>query len=285
MSAPTPLPAGATALWTQGALEPRDDCDVVPATVLAADSWLVEAGAVRGLELHRERFAAAVPPDVVAPSELERFWAAAVARLPRTGAWFPRVELREQRSAPQLLLRMRAAPELRRSVVLATHRGPDPRTTPRVKGPDLEAMLRLRTAAQADGADEAVILDADGFVAEGTTTSLVWWRGDALCAVDRAIPRIASVTERTVLTLAAVLGVEVLEERVRPEELDGREVWALSALHGIRIVTAWHDGPAGVAEEPGRLARWRLRLDALRHPLDPPDDDIPENAPDAGEAG
>jgi len=49
-------------------------------------------------------------------------------------------------------------------------------------------------------------------------------------------------------------------------DLDGAEVWALNALHGIRIVTRWVDGP-GVAEQPGRLAAWRARLDALRRPL------------------
>ena len=38
-------------------------------------------------------------------------------------------------------------------------------------------------------------------------------------------------------------------------------------LHGIRIVTGWIDGPAP-AEEPGRLALWRGRLDRLRRPVD-----------------
>jgi hypothetical protein len=53
---------------------------------------------------------------------------------------------------------------------------------------------------------------------------------------------------------------------VTPAELDGTELWALSALHGIRIVTSWVDGPQ-LAEQPGRLATWRTRLDALRKPL------------------
>ena len=57
--------------------------------------------------------------------------------------------------------------------------------------------------------------------------------------------------------------------RCDPEELDGLEVWALNALHGIRIVTSWIDGPA-TAEEPGRLATWQARLDALRKPLPEP---------------
>jgi branched-subunit amino acid aminotransferase/4-amino-4-deoxychorismate lyase len=180
--------------------------------------------------------------------------------------WFPRVELRLQLLAPQLLFRLREAPKLRRSVTLATHTGRDPRTAPRFKGPDLEAMTRLRTLAQKRGADEAVLLSAEGWVAEGSTTSLAWWRGDALCVPSNDIERVDGVTIRSVITLATALGVDVLYETVTPGELQGLEVWALNALHGIRIVTAWIDGPA-TAELPGRLATWQARLDALRKPL------------------
>ncbi|MDQ1606009.1 MAG: hypothetical protein QOJ18_376, partial [Microbacteriaceae bacterium] len=45
-------------------------------------------------------------------------------------------------------------------------------------------------------------------------------------------------------------------------------IWAVNALHGIRIVTAWVDGPQ-TAEEPGRLTKWRTLLDRLRKPLPP----------------
>jgi len=58
-------------------------------------------------------------------------------------------------------------------------------------------------------------------------------------------------------------------DTVTPESLEGCEVWALNALHGIRIVTEWVDGPA-TAELPGRLDAWRARLDALRKPLPEP---------------
>jgi hypothetical protein len=74
------------------------------------------------------------------------------------------------------------------------------------------------------------------------------------------------VTLRSVLALAAATGVDVLHDSVSPEALEGCEVWALNALHGIRIVTGWVDGPA-TAELPGRLDAWRARLDALRKPL------------------
>lgn len=267
MSAPPASPVATTSLWQAGALVPRDDCDVAPAIVEVADSWLVEEGAARGLGLHRERFLTSIPRSRARELDLDAFWSTAIGGIPAHGAWFPRVELREQLGMPQLLFRLREAPTLQRSLVLTTHTGRDPRTAPTVKGPDLAAMVRLRTEAQRRGADEAVLVTPEGHIVEGSTTSIVWWEGDILCVVDRTLPRIPSTTERTVVALATALGIPVEERRVRPEELDGREVWALNALHGIRIVTAWQGGPPATAEEPGRLSRWRLRMDALRRPL------------------
>jgi branched-subunit amino acid aminotransferase/4-amino-4-deoxychorismate lyase len=260
------MSAATTYLWNDGALEPREDCDVLPASIEVADSWLVTDGTVLALDLHRSRWGTSIPRGRYLQLDPGAFWDAALAAIPREGAWFPRFELRTQLFRPQLLLRMREAPELKRSVVLATHVGRDPRTAARFKGPDLEAMTRLRTHAQKRGADEAVLLSPDGFVSDGSTSSIAWWRGDAICVPAEDIERVDGVTLRSVLGLATALGIDVLYESVTPAELDGLEVWSLNSLHGIRIVTSWIDGPA-TAEQPGRLATWRARLDALRKPL------------------
>lgn len=244
--------------WSGSEFVALDYCDMTVTTIVAADSWLVRDGRVLGLDLHRSRFLSAVPPEV----DGEAFWEAAIAELPRTGDWFPRVE---HHSTGRFVLRLRAAPERGMSARLATWTGADPRTTPNVKGPDLEAMLGIRTAVQALGATEAVILQ-DGFVVEGAYSGLLWWRGDILCGPPAEFVRVDSVTARTVLTLATALGLDTHEEAVTPAELADTELWVLSALHGIRIATAWVDGPA-LAERPGRLGAWRTRLDALRRPL------------------
>lgn len=260
------MSAAVTFRWDGGVLQQRDDCDVLPATIEAADSWLVADGTVRALDLHRSRFFATVAAARHTAPDVDAFWDAAVATIPRTGDWFPRVELRTQTGRPEMLFRLRPAPPLSRSIVLATHRDRDPRTRPRLKGPDLEAMVRLRTSVQALGAGDAVMLTPEGWIADGSTTCLAWWRGDALAIPSDDIARIDSVTLRSVLALATATGVDILHETATPEDVDGCEVWALNAVHGIRIVTEWIGGPA-VAEEPGRLETWRRRLDALRRPL------------------
>ncbi|MBG6054455.1 branched-subunit amino acid aminotransferase/4-amino-4-deoxychorismate lyase [Salinibacterium sp. CAN_S4] len=242
--------------WHEDALVPLEYCDMIDTSMVAADSWFVSDGRALAIGLHRERFLENAP-------EAESFWDASIAAIPSQGDWFPRVE---KHANGRLLFRLRTAPERQRAAVLATWTGPDPRTRPSVKGPDLDAMLRIRTAVQPLGASEAVILSEDGFVVEGAYSGLLWWRGDILCGPPADLARVNSVTSRSALTLAAALGLDTHEEAVTPEELDGTELWALSALHGIRIATAWVDGPE-LAEQPGRLATWRARLDALRREI------------------
>jgi len=249
--------------WHEGELHLLDYCDLTDTRIAAADSWLVADGAVLALDLHRQRFFEAADGRI---DDLGMFWQAAMAAIPHTGSWFPRVEVQLRGSSRLAVFRLRGAPVRSRSVRLASHEGSDPRTAPRIKGPDTEVLLRLRTDAQGAGADEAVILSPDGFVVEGAYSAILWWRGDVLCAPSPDLDRVDSVTARSVIALANALGVEVYYESIVPAQLEGCEIWALSALHGIRIVTAWVDGPAP-AELPGRLASWRSRLDRLRRPL------------------
>jgi len=258
--------------WHDGSLEPFTETTGIPVQLLAADSWLVTEGRTLALSLHRDRFLAAVadaPPRwaaAVRTHEPERFWDAALAALPTTGSYFPRVELQLLEGGLQLVLRLRNAPAQQRSVVVATLPGEDPRTSPTIKGPDLSRMAEARHLVHPTGAGEAIILTADGFVVEGAYSGLLWWRGDILCSPPLHFERIDSVTVRSVLGLAAALGVETYNEAVTPAELEGTELWALSALHGARIVTSWVDGPE-MAERPGRLEAWRRRLGALRQPV------------------
>ena len=249
--------------WHEGELHLLDYCDLTDPRIAAADSWLVTDGSTLALDLHRQRFFDAAGALI---DDLDRFWGASIAAIPRTGDWFPRVEVQLRDGTALAVFRLRSAPALSRSVRLASHRGADPRTSAHIKGPDTAALLRIRTEAQAAGADEAVIISRHGFVVEGAYSAILWWRGDTLCAPALDLDRVHSVTARSVIALATALGIEIYYESIVPAELESCEIWALSALHGIRIVTAWVDGPAP-AELPGRLATWRSRLDRLRRPL------------------
>lgn len=255
--------------WHAGELV--EDSSFVEAAIVAADSWLVRDGAVLAIDLHRRRFLEAV----AGIADGNEFWPAAISAIPREGDWFPRVELQSTADGVCFVLHVRPAPRRARSVLLATHHGVDPRQFPTIKGPDTKSLLAARTAVQAAGAGEAVILSRDGWVVEGAYSALLWWRGDAICVPSPELERVDSVTARTVIALATALGLDVLYESVAPADLDGLEIWAMSALHGVRIVTGWIDGPAP-AELPGRLSLWRTRIDRLARQL--PDAVIPPRA-------
>lgn len=228
--------------------------------LLVADSWLVRDGRVRALDRHRARFegssaAAGCPVD-------ESFWSAVVARLPREGAWFPRVELAAGEQGPELRLRVRPAPPLGDRVALQAEPVVDPRRAPLVKGPDLELLGRLRDASRSRGADELVLVDPDGRALETATANLLWWDGATLCRPADRLGVFSGVTAALCLEIAARKGMAVREEQVQPVALREREVWLVNALHGIRPVSRWGDEPAAPADEP-RLARWRAALDAV----------------------
>ena len=252
--------------WRDRALEVLDYCDMTDTAIAVADSWLVTEGTVLGIGLHRARFLESMSADDRSATHAEAFWDAAVALIPRAGDWFPRVELQARAGSLLLVFRLRSSPQRSNNLIEATWPGADPRTVPRTKGPDLATMTRVRTSVQARGANEAIILTDDGYVVEDSHSGLLWWRGDILCGPPATFDRVDSVTVRSVLTLATALGVETFEEAVTPGELADTELWSLNALHGIRIVTEWIDGPA-LAQLPGRLSLWRARMDALRKPI------------------
>jgi branched-subunit amino acid aminotransferase/4-amino-4-deoxychorismate lyase len=222
----------------------------------AADSWLVNGGRARFLDAHRDRFLAACAsrgqPDGPA------FWAAATDSLPREGRWFPRAELT---AAGTLRLRIRPAPPLGRELAVRLADQPDPRREPRIKGPDLPALGRLRDRAVRAGADEVLLTTHDGIMLEGATTSLLWWEQDELCVPDPALPVLPGVTTLGIQRHARAAGVTVRPERATIARLAGRETWLVNALHGIRPVVAWpgESFPAGSAP---RVASWKRWLGA-----------------------
>jgi branched-subunit amino acid aminotransferase/4-amino-4-deoxychorismate lyase len=97
----------------------------------------------------------------------------------------------------------------------------------------------MRAKAQNEGADEAILLTKDGEISEGALSSLVWWRGDLLCAPGNEIPWLESVTRTEIFTIAQSMNIKTRFEHVTPEDLIGLEVWLLSSLQGIRPVVNW----------------------------------------------
>ena len=226
-----------TFIYQHGELIPSPALDT---PLLVADSFLVTDGKVRSLNLHLDRFRRGI--ELKCPElepQLDQFFLAFPKELPKTGGLFPRLEVRTINNVPTLSLVSREAPAQLGPATLWTYPEPDPRLDLSVKGPELALGAEIRTKAQQAGADEAILLTKDGEISEGSLSSLVWWRGDLLCAPGNEIPWLESVTRTEIFTLALSMNIKTRFEHVMPQDLIGLEVWLLSSLQGIRPVVNW----------------------------------------------
>ena len=243
-------------------------CDPHGGDTVVADSWFVQDGHSVALDRHRDRFVQSATTDFGMDQSLITSFLNAVAQaIPREGSWFPRIELSTSRGGLTLHYREREAPSRETTVALAVG-SHDPRTVPHRKGPDLEQLMSLRRSVSSLGATEAVIVSDSGHIVEGAYSTLVWWKKDAehLSIVPPSIPRIPSVTESVVIDIAREQGIEVVPELAAVSDLDGAEVWVLSALHGIRLTTDFVGGPE-VTSDGVRHDQWQKAWWAKRAPL------------------
>ncbi|HEX5221632.1 MAG TPA: aminodeoxychorismate lyase [Verrucomicrobiae bacterium] len=84
------------------------------------------------------------------------------------------------------------------------------------------AQVLARAEAEAAGADEALLLNTDGFVVEGASSNLFWVEGDTICTPPLASGILAGVTRAVIVELCQQLILPVAEREITAEGL--REV-------------------------------------------------------------
>ncbi|WP_027523078.1 branched-chain amino acid aminotransferase [Bradyrhizobium sp. Ec3.3] len=107
-------------------------------------------------------------------------------------------------------------------VDLAEYRRPDPRTIPALaKASGLYMICTIsKHKAERKGYADAMMLDWEGRVAECTGANIFFVR-DGKLHTPIADCFLAGITRATVIDLAGRRGIEVIERRIMPEELDG----------------------------------------------------------------
>ena len=78
-------------------------------------------------------------------------------------------------------------------------------------------MMALQEA-QTDGYDEALLLDVNGFVMEGSGENIFIVRDGVIYTPDLT-SALDGITRRTIMTLARELGYEVVEKRITRDEV------------------------------------------------------------------
>jgi len=161
-------------------------------------------------------------------------------RLARTG--HPTVIMSAGRLTPP------SPEEYERGITLATTSFRQPWNSPlaRIKTIHRLEYLMAREEARRRGADDGLILDDRGQVAEGTASNIALIRGSTLVTPTLEGPILPGVTREAVLEAAATAGFTVDERIVRPEELQAAdEIFATSTSWEILAVRAIDGRPVG----------------------------------------
>lgn len=87
----------------------------------------------------------------------------------------------------------------------------------KANGNYMNSMLALQEAIN-DGYDEALLLDVDGYVAEGSGENFFLVR-DGIIYTPELTSALDGITRNTILTLAAEIGVPVIEKRITRDEV------------------------------------------------------------------
>lgn len=252
------MPAETIYLYAPAGLVSTDEPEP---RLLVADSWLAKDGHVRALHLHRQRFLASchqlagIHEKTAAP-----FWKEALTKIPKTGLWFPRIELAGTSERPVFQLRVRQAPPLHATIRLADHHISDFRQTPRHKGPDLTRIGMIRRSLLDRGAEEGILTTPRGYVLEGLTTNILWWENNILCCPPPAYRILPGITAKLIRLVALHKNIPVAHRKRKLQDLNDREVWAVNALHGIRQVVNWSGSPFKTVQHTD-IGDWRNALE------------------------
>ncbi len=144
-----------------------------------------------------------------------------------------------------------------RACVVGVEHGSPKAVDPTAKtGNYLTHVLAIREA-RASGAYEALMLDHDGFVTEGTTSNVFAVKDGVLLTPPLGAGILEGVTRGVVLALARSAGVEAREVALRPADLEkADEIFLTATVREIVPVTRLGDRLVG----SGRVGRVTTRL-------------------------
>lgn len=270
-------PAGGGHAWVDGALTPRSEArvsvDDFGARYGAAcfETMLARSGRIFRLEAHLERLEAGLAGlRVEAPARVELANAIeAVLEANELAGAGSRASVRLSVSAGR-----GGAPDLRAAHAPAVVVTADP--APAAPGParlrvvsvrvderrplagaktaNFLPYLLARAEAQEAGADDALLLNHAGMVAEAATANLFAWIDGVVATPPPDDGPLPGATRAAVMEVAREAGLSVAERTLRLEDLAQAEAVALtSSVQGIRAVAAIDAAPP---EAPGSLS-WR----------------------------
>jgi aminodeoxychorismate lyase len=112
-----------------------------------------------------------------------------------------------------------------------------------------------RTEAEDQGADEALLLNTNGEVAETAGGNIFWIHRDAVCTVPTGRGVLPGITRAVVLEICQSLGFAVNKRVIKPEHLKNAEgIFVTQSALGIIPVAAFDGRPVAPSQLVGQIA-------------------------------
>ena len=113
----------------------------------------------------------------------------------------------------------------------------------------------IKMEALSAGADEAIILDVDGFVNEGPDYNIFIVNNGKLCTPSSSEGILAGITRETVFEIADKEGIEVLDARLSPYDIYNADEIFFSSTAGAIIPVVEVDGRRVTSGIPGPITK------------------------------
>lgn len=150
-------------------------------------------------------------------------------------------------------------------VMTSTYKRPDPSSSyveAKVSGYYANAVVALADAKK-KGYDDALLLDVEGNLAEGTGANVFFEKDGKLYTPERG-HIFPGITRQTVMDICKSLGIDVIEGKYKPEDmkdLDGAfftgtaaQITGIRSIDGVKMKKEWEDSIGStVFEKYGQL--------------------------------
>jgi branched-chain amino acid aminotransferase len=117
----------------------------------------------------------------------------------------------------------------------------------RVKSLNCLDNVLARERARRQGADEALLLNSKGMVAEGGASNLFVVEGGGLVTPPIEAGALPGITRAAVMEIAVEAGIACRESNVRLDELrEAKEAFLTGSIMGVMPLTRWRNRQSGM---------------------------------------
>jgi len=144
---------------------------------------------------------------------------------------------------PTTVMSLHPAPDVRAmarwKLITSSHRLPANETLAQFKTCNKLTQILARAEADAAGADEALLLNTDGFVVEGASSNLFWIDGGVVCTPPLVSGVLSGVTRTVVLEICQMLNLQDIQSNVAIVDLKNTEgvFVSLSSLGAVEAIS------------------------------------------------